>query len=68
MDFGCGYGTFTLPAARIVSGTIHALDIEAEMVQATQAKAEAEGLRNVKTYMRNFVVQAPACRLQAWTT
>jgi cyclopropane fatty-acyl-phospholipid synthase-like methyltransferase len=40
VDFGCGFGTFTIPAARIVSGTVHALDIEPEMVQTTEAKAE----------------------------
>ena len=55
VDFGCGYGTFTIPAARIVSGTVHAMDIEPDMVQATQAKVDAEGLRNVKTYLRDFV-------------
>ena len=57
VDFGCGYGTFTIPAARIVSGTVHALDIEPDMVQATQAKADAEELRNVKTYLRDFVAE-----------
>ncbi len=28
VDFGCGYGTFTIPAARIASGIVYALDIE----------------------------------------
>ena len=55
VDFGCGYGTFTIPAARIVRGTVHALDIEPDMVSITQAKADAEGLRNVRTYLRDFV-------------
>ena len=39
VDFGCGYGTFTIPAARIVSG-IATADIEAEMVELTRRKAE----------------------------
>ncbi len=34
VDFGCGYGTFTVPAARITSGTIRALDIDAETFAA----------------------------------
>ena len=55
VEFGCGYGTFTIPAARIVRGTVHALDIEPDMVAVTQSKAEAEGLRNVRVCLRDFV-------------
>ena len=55
VDFGCGYGSFTIPAARIVRGTVHSLDVEPDMVSITQAKADAEGLRNVRTYRRDFV-------------
>lgn len=55
VDFGCGYGTFTIPAARIVSGKVYALDIEPEMVAATQAEATAAGLSNVETLLRDFV-------------
>ena len=54
VDFGCGYGTFTIPAARIVSGTVHALDIESDMANATRAKAEAAGLGNVRICVRDF--------------
>jgi cyclopropane fatty-acyl-phospholipid synthase-like methyltransferase len=39
VEFGCGYGTFTLPAAMRTSGTIAALDIEADMVNRVRAKA-----------------------------
>lgn len=28
VDFGCGYGTFTIPVARIVTGTVLAFDID----------------------------------------
>ena len=47
VDFGCGYGTFTVPAGRIVRGTVHALDIEAEMINATTKRAKAGDLDNV---------------------
>jgi len=57
VDFGCGYGTFTIPAARMISGTVHALDIEPEMVQATAAKAQEAGLNNVETCLRDFVAE-----------
>lgn len=56
VDFGCGYGTFTIPAARIVSGTVYALDIESEMVAATRCKAQSLGLKNVEARQRDFVV------------
>lgn len=54
-DFGCGYGTFTIPAAGIVRGTVHALDIDADMVADTAAKVAAAGLSNVRTHVRDFV-------------
>jgi len=55
VEFGCGFGTFTIPAARIVQGTVHALDIESDMVAITQSKAEEEGLQNVRVCLRDFV-------------
>lgn len=55
VDFGCGYGTFSIPAARMVRGTVHALDIEIEMVAATLNKASAAGLSNVRVNHRDFV-------------
>lgn len=55
VDFGCGYGTFTIPAAHVVRGTIHALDIEADMVEATARKAKEAGLTNVRVEWRDFV-------------
>ena len=55
-EFGCGYGTFSIPAARIVAGTVHALDIEPEMLAATKVKAEAAGLDNVRTSLRDFIM------------
>jgi len=57
VEFGCGYGTFTIPAARMVPGIVHALDIEPDMIVATAAKAKAAGLGNVKTYVRDFFVE-----------
>lgn len=57
VEFGCGYGTFTLAAARRTRGRVFALDIEAQMVEATRRKAEAEGLRNVVVSLRDFVAE-----------
>ena len=57
VEFGCGYGTFTIPAARIVRGTVHALDIDAKMVAATASKAKAAGLNNARIELRDFVAE-----------
>lgn len=54
VDFGCGYGTFTIPAARIAKGAVYALDIDSDMAKETQRKAEAAGLSNVRAECRDF--------------
>ncbi|CAN5319814.1 hypothetical protein BH10PLA2_BH10PLA2_30390 [soil metagenome] len=55
MEFGCGYGTFTIPAAQLVGGRVFALDIEREMVAVTARKAAEAGLHNVVVNDRDFV-------------
>lgn len=55
VDFGCGYGTFTIPAAQITPGLVHAFDIEADMIAATREKVERLNLGNVRLYQRDFV-------------
>lgn len=57
VEFGCGYGTFTIPAARIVKGTVYAIDIEADMVHATEKETGKAGLHNVKTILRDFMAK-----------
>jgi SAM-dependent methyltransferase len=54
-DFGCGYGTFTIPAARIIAGKIYAFDIEPEMIKAVERKAKALSLSNVEAILRDFL-------------
>src|SRR3989344_8122474 len=55
VDFGCGYGTFTIPVAKFVKGKVYALDIEPEMIEETKRKAEEEKLGNVEVILRDFV-------------
>lgn len=57
VEFGCGYGTFTVAAARLTSGVVHAMDIESAMIEATAARADSLGLGNVRTVHRDFVDQ-----------
>jgi len=54
-DFGCGYGSFTIAAAQLTTGTVHAFDIEPHMVRTTAARAVSLGLANVRAVERDFV-------------
>lgn len=57
VEFGCGYGTFTLPAARLARGPVYAFDIEAGLVDLVRGKARQAGLQNVVCEVRDFVEQ-----------
>ena len=56
-DFGCGYGTFTIPAAKIIRGKIYAFDIEPEMIEITKKKARELNLDNVEAVLRDFILE-----------
>jgi SAM-dependent methyltransferase len=57
VEFGCGYGTFTLAAAGIVAGTVYSLDIEPEMVAVVRQKCSGAGFANVQAMVRDFVAE-----------
>jgi ubiquinone/menaquinone biosynthesis C-methylase UbiE len=50
LDFGCGSGTYTIPAAKIVSekGIVYALDKDKKVLDELMQKAESAGLGNIK--------------------
>jgi SAM-dependent methyltransferase len=55
VEFGCGYGKFTIAAARRVSGIVYASDIDPLMVRATIDRVAQAGVRNVVVETRDFV-------------
>ena len=55
VEFGCGYGTFTIPAASIITGNVFAIDIEQEMLDSTQKAASKLNLTNIKYILKDFV-------------
>ena len=55
IEFGCGYGSFTVPAARRTSGLVTALDIEPGMIAIVCEKAASLGLHNIRAELRDFV-------------
>ncbi len=56
VEFGCGYGTFTLPAARRINGLLYALEIEPELVRLVDERGRREGLSNLIVVERDFAV------------
>jgi len=38
-ELGCGYGTFSIPIARAISGTLYTFDIDAAMLERTRERA-----------------------------
>jgi SAM-dependent methyltransferase len=56
-ELGCGYGTFTLPVARRISGTIETCDIESAMVDRTLQRAREAGLSNVRAEVRDVLIE-----------
>lgn len=57
VEFGCGYGTFTLPAARMAQGVVYALDIEPEMTTIVLQKCLEANISNVEVLVRDFVAE-----------
>ena len=55
VEFGCGYGLFTVEAAKRASGTVYAVDIDPGMLAATMAEAGKAGVANVLPMQRDFV-------------
>lgn len=56
-EFGCGYGTFTIPAAKIIKGKIYAFDIEPDMIRMTDEEVKKQGLNNVQSVLRDFMTE-----------
>ena len=57
VEFGCGYGTFTIPAAKVVKGKFYALDIDPEMIQLTNEEAKKQDLSNIETLQCDFMAE-----------
>ncbi|MCF8308510.1 MAG: class I SAM-dependent methyltransferase [Bacteroidales bacterium] len=49
LDFGCGSGHYTIPAAKVVGakGKVYAIDKDSEVLNQTMETIQNEGLKNV---------------------
>ena len=53
LDYGCGTGSFTIPAARIVGaqGKVYALDCFPRQLEMVNEQSQKEGLGNIETIL-----------------
>lgn len=54
-ELGCGYGTFTIPVAKRISGVIETIDIDPKMVKRTRERAKAAGLENIHASVQDIL-------------
>ena len=54
-ELGCGYGTFSIPVAKRISGTLHTYDVDEHMVGRTRERAAREELTNVVAEQRDVL-------------
>jgi len=57
VEVGCGYGTFTLAAARRIKGRLFAFDIEEDMIELTHQKAVSEGIENIRFHNNDILTE-----------
>jgi SAM-dependent methyltransferase len=55
VEFGCGYGTFTVPVAKRVSGTVTAFDVDRAMIERTRQRAAEAGAYKVRYVVRDVL-------------
>ncbi len=55
-ELGCGYGTFTIPLAARIRGTVHTFDLDPAMVALTTTRAKAASLPNVRASVRDVLL------------
>ncbi len=53
LDYGCGIGSFSIPAAKMVSedGIVYALDIHPLAIKAVEKEIKKKGISNIKTIL-----------------
>lgn len=61
LDYGCGTGDFTIPAAKIVgsAGKVCALDCFPRQLRIVKARASKEGLSNIKVILSDLETGLP---------
>ena len=61
LDYGCGIGSYTLEAAKIVGseGKVYAADIHPLAIKKVKKRAKKEGLKNIETILTDLDTGLP---------
>lgn len=54
-EFGSGYGTFTIPAAKIIKGKVYAFDIDPLVTERLKQRIALQKMNNINVLIRDFV-------------
>lgn len=54
-EFGCGYGTFTIPTALRIYGVLNAYDIDESYLEIARLRMKTTNLKNVIFHNRDFI-------------
>jgi len=57
VEIGCGYGTFTIPSAKLIKGKLYTFDIEREMIEIVKKKLKNKHIKNVILEERDILIQ-----------
>jgi ubiquinone/menaquinone biosynthesis C-methylase UbiE len=56
VEIGNGYGTFTIPTAKLIKGKLYAFDIEEEMIENLNQKIQNQLIDNIVLEKRDILV------------
>lgn len=57
VEVGSGYGTFTIPASKLIQGKLYAFDIEEVMIEDLNRKTRQQKIHNVVAEKRDILIQ-----------
>lgn len=57
VEIGCGYGTFTIPASKQISGNLYSFDVEKDMLVIVKEKLTNQHINNVILEHRDVLTQ-----------
>ena len=55
VEIGSGYGTFTIPTAKLIRGKLYAFDIEDEMINILNLKIQTQQINNIRLEKRDIL-------------